>query len=147
MVYFASECFSGECGFCHNCCGNEQEEKDNHPENYKVAVDTKKLYGKRLGEITDEYWVRMIRSTKKLGYRNPEDNGQIRKKITINEKEKFELYDKDNKHNLCCHSPLCLAIYQNAHDYEKKKKYSILPIYINQETTKKQCYLCLVNNV
>ena len=71
MVYFASECFSGECGFCHGCCSNEQEEKDQNPDNYLLAIDTKKLYGKRLNEITDEYWLRMIKNTKKVGYKNP----------------------------------------------------------------------------
>jgi hypothetical protein len=147
MVYFTAECFSGECGNCQSCCGNVQEEADNHPENYKRSIDTKKLYNKRMNEITDDYWKKMIDVTRKLGYKNPEENGRIRKKIMINENAYFKLYDKDNKHDMCCHSPLCLAIYQNAHEYEKKKKYSILPIYINQETTKKQCYLCLSNNV
>jgi len=147
MVYFASECFSGECGFCHGCCSNEQEEKDQNPDNYLLAIDTKKLYGKRLNEITDEYWLRMIKNTKKVGYKNPEENGRIRKNIVINENSKFELYEVNNKHNLCCHSPMCLAMYENAHDYEKKNKYSVLPIYVNKETMKKQCYLCLQNNI
>ena len=142
MVYFASECFSGECGFCHSCCSNEQEEKDKKPGNYELAIDMKKFYGKRIIELTDEYWSRMIRDTLKVGYRNPEDNGHIRRKIVIDEKSKFELYEK-NPHNLCCHTPLCLAIYENAHDYEKKHKYSVLPIYVNKATNKKQCYLCL----
>jgi len=147
MVYFTAECFSGECGFCHNCCSNEQEEKDNNPENYKRSVDTKKLYNKRMDEITDSYWKKMIEVTKKSGYKNPEDNGCIRKKIIVNENVCFKLYDKDNKHNMCCNSPLCLAIYNNAHDYEKKKKYSVLPIYVNEKTDKKQCYLCLQSNI
>ena len=54
---------------------------------------------KRMNEITDSYWKKMIEVTKKLGYKNPEDNGCIRKKIVINENICFKLYDKDKSIN------------------------------------------------
>ena len=42
---------------------------------------------------------------------------------------------------------ITILLYNNAHEYEKKKKYSVLPIYVNEKTDKNQCYLCLQNNI
>ena len=82
----------------------------------------------------------MVERTRGLGYRNPEDSGRIRKRFNLSETSKFTLMDQ---HKSVCSSPLCLAMYQNAHDYEKNKKYAMIPLYKNNETDVKQCYLCL----
>ena len=145
MEYYAATCFSGDCRNCYDCVGNESAIPSNMSENMMRAIDTKKMYGPRLVEITDEYWKRMIKGTTNEGYRNPGDTGQLRKKRMINNTIRFDFCAEKRGEEYYCVSPLCLGIYHHAHDYDKRYKYSMIPIYMNNETNVKQCYLCLTN--
>ena len=145
MEYYTATCFSGDCHSCYECIGNERSTPSHLSEEAMRAIDSKKMYGTRLSEITDEYWKRVIKSTIKEGYRNPEEPGQLRKTMMINETVRFDLCDKRGSGEYYCGSPLCLGIYHNAHDYDKRNKYSMIPTYMNKATNVKQCYLCVTN--
>ena len=44
---FTAPCFSGECGFCSNCCDSNYKYKYKYPENIQRAYDLKKFMGKQ----------------------------------------------------------------------------------------------------
>lgn len=105
---FTAPCFSGECGFCSNCCDSYYEYR--YPENIQRAYDLKKFMGKqKVQEETDNYHKSLNKFMKTKGYYSPNDYGYMKENIKY-EKGGSEEYTKyklmKNKHKEVCDDPL-----------------------------------------
>jgi len=131
MVYLAP-CFSGECGFCANCCANNCE-KDNisKVEDLRRAGDLSKFLGKnRVDKITMDYNKDLKRWCSERGFRNPNNTGSSKETILVkNGGVVFNLVKE--KHKLVCDDSLCKVMYVNCSERLHSTFYPSLPIYTN----------------
>jgi len=131
MVYLVP-CFSGDCGFCINCCSNYCD-KDNvsNVEVLRRSEDLSKFLGKkRVDRITMDYNKSLKVWCSERGYRNPRDTGSTKKTILVKNGEvKFDLVKE--KHKLVCDDSLCRVMYVNCSERLHSTFYPSLPIYTN----------------
>jgi len=128
---FTAPCFSGECGFCSNCCDSKYRYK--YPENIQRAYDLKKFMGKqKVHEETDYYHKSLNKIMETKGYYSPNDYGYMKENIKY-EKGGSEEYTKyklmKNRHKEICDDPLCKIFYISAHENHQLKFYPNIPLY------------------
>jgi len=131
MVYLVP-CFSGECGFCINCCANYCE-KDNvsKVEVSGRAKDLSKFLGKnRVDRITMDYNKDLKRWCSERGFRNPTNTGSSKEAILVKNGEAVFNLVKE-KHKFVCDGPLCKVMYVNCSERLHSTFYPSLPIYTN----------------
>lgn len=147
---FASNCFSGECGLCRNCCQNTQvginTPLDVDP--LQKGADLSLFMGRKyVQEITDIYNKNLIRWSKKYGYKDPFCNGCAPQTISLEGtygSESFAIID--HRHSEVCDNPYCKMIYVSATSWEHSSKYQILPIYVSKsDRALKLCGPCMTN--
>jgi len=131
MVYSAP-CFSGDCGFCINCCSNYCG-KDNVSKSgaWRTTEDLTKFLGKnRVDRITMDYNKILKGWCSERGFRNPHDTGSSKETILVKNGEvKYDLVKE--KHKLVCDDSLCRVMYVNCSERLHSTFYPSLPIYTN----------------
>ena len=136
---FAAPCFSGECGFCPDCCDKEVKQDE-------IAcriIDLKKFMGiKRVNDEREHYEKEINNYASNTGYCNPGEIGFAKRK-TGNCGMKYKLIQKE--HQEICDDPICKVIYESSDDQKKRNKYPKYPLYerVNTENqADKKHYLC-----
>lgn len=134
-------CFSGDCGMCKQCLGNIHE-KDTESE----IIDSFPIFYKdQIKDISKNYWEDCNQLLKKKEYFNPKDKGYIHNKFKID-----TVYGKldycliEDFHNHKCQDLMCQLIYNDTHEYLRKKLYSKLPIYERSDKLNYLCYPCIM---
>jgi len=146
---FATECFSGECNLCYNCCKNTEESfqniNHNKCENERRSDDISKLMGKKyVQEVKDRYNKNLKKWCKKYSFKEPFCYGYAPENITetfTGGNEKYKIIDR--KHRFVCDNTYCKMMYYTSNNWEKNN-YSLLPIYKNIND-KYLCGPCLTN--
>ena len=145
MTRYTTQCFSGGCGFCSQCCGSASIILD--PTEESGASDMKLLYGRKiLDEISNDYNIRLNRWCAARGYKNPTDSGWTEE--TLNkyragsiEPIKFHLVRESHEGQICCNL-LCRVLYEDANEWLRKKNYSIMPLYSWKDEKCDKKYIC-----
>lgn len=145
MTRYATPCFSGECGFCPNCCKSDYIHKEKNE--VTRSKDMKLLYGrKKVDEISNDYTKRLNNWCKQRGYKNPNDIGWTKQTV-----KKFRPGSFDpicfslirSSHKYICSDPHCQLLHEDANDWLKNKSYPIMPIYSWKDGEKSiEKYIC-----
>ena len=131
-MVFAYPCFSGECGFCAECCERcfNKDEGSGSPEILKRAEDLSKFLGKkRVDAIMMDYNSQLKSWCKDNGYRNPKDPGSSKKTVMIAGPgmKVFKLIQ--GSHGAVCDDARCKVGYVNSSDWIHSSTYTNLPVY------------------
>ena len=136
---YCAPCFSGECGFCVNCCGGIDASKENH--NDRRAKSLKIIMGKDLvEEYRQIYNKRLNEWCKTRKYKDPYERGYARGMIRICD-DKYIL--PNDKHNNICDNIYCRMLYHSSNEWEQRKRYPNYPIYTNDNNKLSLCGVCL----
>ena len=131
MPYYISNCFSNNCGLCHNCNKNNIDLKQNRfPNDINIpklskAYDMNKFTENNIKELSLDYNLKL----KNLNF-NPLSKFKYNMKYNLN-------YSND-----ICDNILCKCIYLNASN-EFKNYYQKLPTYKRQDNNCKLCIICI----
>jgi hypothetical protein len=131
MPHYISNCFSNNCGLCHNCNKNNIELKQNRFPNDINIPKLSKAYDMNL---FSENYIQQLSNyyNKKL------------KNINFNSSSKFKYNIKYNLiySNDICDNIQCKCIYLNANN-EFKNYYQKLPTYQRKDNNCKLCIICI----
>ena len=149
---FSTECFSGECGLCKNCCQNTDESFQkiihNKNEDERRSEDLSKMMGKNyVQEVKDRYNKNLKEWCKNYSFKDPYCYGyapEIKSETYTGRNEKYKIIDKI--HNHVCNNTYCKMMYTTSTIWEQEKKYSLLPIYKNINKDNFLCGPCLTND-
>ena len=140
---YSYPCFSGECGFCPNCCQSENINNDEKESIQRAKVLKKFINQQRLEDEQNYYNKSLHKLMKQYDYRNPTDIGFMpqKKKYGVNEDyNKYILRQKN--HNKVCDDQLCQLFHLSAHDNLKESYYQKLPLYSREKDNNH--HLCIV---
>ena len=147
MTHYSTNCFSGDCGFCKECCQpmyiNTNVENPPHSDEFlNRSEDLQKFYyGDRYDEIDIEYNQHLKKIIDRTDYRSPSDPGLLSKKKNLYGK-KYKLIDET--HSAVCDDPVCKIFFIKAHDYIRMSKFTQYPIYTREPDDKLQfCAVCI----
>ena len=123
---YTAPCFSGECGFCPECC--KSSKISNEPECLQRANDLSKFLGKqKIAEELNLYNQSLNQLIKKYDYRNPKDPGFLPQRVMY-QNDKYRFITKF-PHSSICDDMLCKVFYLTSHDHMKSTNYTRFPIY------------------
>lgn len=149
---FSTECFSGECGLCKNCCQNTEESLQknihNKPESERRSEDLSKIIGKNnVQEFKDRYNKNLKEWCKNYSFKDPFCYGYApknKRETFTGRNEKYKIIDKIHKD--VCDNLYCKMMYTTSTSWEQEKKYCLLPVYKNINEEKYLCGPCLTND-
>ena len=142
---FSAPCFSGDCGFCRNCCARAMNrlEPSEATESLQRANVLKKFMGvKRVNEELDDYNKSMNTFAKRTGYADPKDIGFTMKRQWNND-FRYQLIQKE--HKAICDDELCKVIYISSDKTKQEINYPKYPMYqrhAGEENKLPPHYLC-----
>ena len=129
---FCAPCFSGDCGFCRNCCARAMNEIDpsESTESIQRAHVLKKFMRARVNEKLDEkletYNKSMNTFAKRTGYADPKDIGFAMKRQWNND-FRYQLIQKP--HDKICDDELCKVFYISSDKTKQELNYPKYPMY------------------
>lgn len=143
MIYTAP-CFSGDCGFCEECCSNNYI-KTNPNELTMRAHDAIKFIGKnKVEEENDKYSKAIKQKMIKTDYRNPTDIGYMPRFVNYEIHPSHHMKYKLNQkiHSEVCSNRICQVLFHSSHEEIQKSYYPKLPVYTR--VTDNNHHLCSV---
>tara|TARA_B100000683_G_scaffold264289_1_gene293654 strand:- start:209 stop:658 length:450 start_codon:yes stop_codon:yes gene_type:complete len=125
---YCAPCFSGECGFCVNCCGGVDRSKESDIDRRSKSL--KIMMGK---EVVEEYRSvynnRLNQWCRNRKYKDPYERGFAPNMMNMRG-EKYIL--PNDIHQNICNDMYCRMLYHSDNEWDQKKKYPNYPIYSNK---------------